>query len=835
MRAIQAAAIVVFLILLLTWLSLRAFNPEAELFDRAIVELDRFALIENALLSDVFAARAGMLRNYDPLVSEVNALRDAIDRLRDTSAIDPQATAAVNQLADLIDRQEDMVERFKSENALLHNSLAFFGRFRFRPDAPDLHSAISAAAAAILHLTLDTSPIAISEVQEGLDELDRQAVLTQQQGPVEALLAHGRLIAKLLPSVDSTLRAMRALPQQQEQDKLRQIIVTQQLASRADGRWYRELLYAASLILVAFLVRLGVGLRSRARALKRRAALDHMIAAISTRFINARPQNIGCEIDRAIAEMAACIGADRAYFVMSGTTPRLHLWHRPGMPPPAGWPAGAVDLAMLIGTEADGLVHVARVRSMPIGAAKARCLELGLRGWACATNVSKTGGGVALGFDAVGQPSSIKTPGELALLRMALDTILQAVERHAIENERTRLEGRLRQAQRLEKIGTLTSGIAHNFNNILGGILGHSEIVEEHLGSGSRYARNLAAIRRGAERARDLVDELLAFGRRRDMRCKPLSIDNLIAETAALLDASLPPGIELVVQPAQVAAVVLGENAQLQQVILNLCNNAVHAMPNGGRIEIATGLHEISQPRSLSHDEIQPGHYICVAVTDTGHGMNEETLGRIFEPFFTTRSAGNGLGLATARQVVQEHGGALNVTSRSGEGSRFEIWLPRATAAPMSEPGRMALPVGSGETILLVAQNGTRLLRDEEMLAALGYEPVGFPTAEAALVATRSDRDRFDIIIVGYFGSAARTLELAAALHAIAPRVPIVLASQAAIEISADTLVTAGITDVVRWPIATEEIAIALARAAALKSVGDRPQRLAALAAPGGP
>jgi signal transduction histidine kinase/CheY-like chemotaxis protein len=502
------------------------------------------------------------------------------------------------------------------------------------------------------------------------------------------------------------------------------------------------------------------------------------------------------------------------------------------MPPPPGWPTGAVELATLIGTGADGLVHVPRVRSMPVGTARNRCLELGLGGWACATNISKDGVSVALGFDTVGRSSRIKTAGELALLRMALDTILQAVERHAIENERTRLESRLRQAQRLEKIGTLTSGIAHNFNNILGGILGHSEIMEEHIGSASRYARNLAAIRRGAERARDLVDQLLAFGRRRDVRRKPLRIDALISETATLLDVSLPPGVELVVQPSAAAVVVSAENAQLQQVILNLCNNAVHAMPHGGRIEIATRLNDVSQPLSLSHDEIQPGSYVCIAVTDTGKGMNETTLGRIFEPFFTTRSSGNGLGLATVRQIVHEHGGSLNVTSTFAEGSRFEVWLPRATAVPVSGPSETALPTGRGETILLVAQDGARVLRDEEMLAALGYEPVGFTAAEAALAACRTGRDRFDMVVVGHFGSAARTLELAAALHASVPGVPIVLASKAAIEISADTLVTAGIVDVVRWPIVTEEIATALARGATLKRPGDQPQRRPALAAP---
>jgi signal transduction histidine kinase len=211
--------------------------------------------------------------------------------------------------------------------------------------------------------------------------------------------------------------------------------------------------------------------------------------------------------------------------------------------------------------------------------------------------------------------------------------------------------------RRMEKIGTFTSGIAHNFNNTLGGILGHAEVMEEHVGSNAKLVGNLGAIRRSAERARDLANQILAFGRRRDSRRKPLSIGALIAETASLLRVSLPPDIHLLIKQSPVATIVSGENARLQQVILNLCNNTAHAMPKRGRIEVATELLDVPETYSLSHAEIEPGKYVCIAVTDTGQGMDEPTLGRIFEPFFTTRSSGNGLGLATVREIVHDHGG----------------------------------------------------------------------------------------------------------------------------------------------------------------------------------
>ena len=816
MKAAPAAAVVVILIGLLTWFSLYAINPEAEVYDKALADFNRFGMIENALYRHVFAARAGMLRNYDPLVADINALRDSLQQLRDIQAADASALAAVDQLGSTVDRQEELVERFKTQNALLQNSLSFFGRFGVQPHKPELDPAISAAAAAILHLALDTSAPTVRDVQDRLDNLEQQSRGDDPAGSVDALLAHGRLLNHLLPSVDATLKALQGLSQNQQQKLLRNAIMTGQVASRSSARRYRAMLYVTSLLLVAFLVYLGLRLRSHTETLRRRAAFEHIITGISMRFINAAPSSLVAEIDRALADMCAFIGPDRAYFVMNGPTPRVRLWHRAGMEFPPDWPARAPELAALIATSADGTVHIPRVDRMASGEAKAICLDVGLGGWACTINIGDNGVTAALGFDAIGRPCQAK-PVELPLLRMALDSIVRAVERQTMERERTRLETRLQQAQRMEQIGFFTSGIAHNFNNILGGILGHSEVIEEYVGADPKLVRNLGAIRRSAERARDLVDQILVFGRRRAPDLRPLSIGALIAEAAALLEVSLPDNIELIIRQPSTAAIALGEHTKLQQVLLNLCRNAAHAMPDSGRIEIETELHELQQARLFSHDKIGPGNYVCIAVSDTGHGMDSATIERVFEPFFTTRQTGNGLGLATVRDIVREHGGALNVRSKPGDGSRFEIWLPRASSSAASATqGSAGLPKGNGETVMLVACSIECVMRDEEVLAALGYEPVGFSTADSARAACRADPTRFDLVVVGHFGSTAAAISLASDLHAIIPRVPIVLATKAAFEIAADTLVTAGIVDVVRWPLLADEVAVALAHSAML-------------------
>jgi hypothetical protein len=278
----------------------------------------------------------------------------------------------------------------------------------------------------------------------------------------------------------------------------------------------------------------------------------------------------------------------------------------------------------------------------------------------------------------------------------------------------------------------------------------------------------------------------------------------------------------LVVAAAPGGLPVFGERAQLQQIIVNLCRNAAQAMGESGRIDVSADTQHLTTARVFRSGELEPGSYARIIVSDAGPGFGEEVAKRLFEPFFTTRPAGTGLGLATARKIVRDHEGAIDVASAPGKGSRFEIWLPAAKAdVPTKAEGESAVPapLGRGETMLIVHDDCDSLLGDEEILAALGYEPVGFDRPASAIAAFRGEAARFDAVLIGV-ASVGEALDLALTLHSISPMQPILLARSAP-DIGVDALVRAGVADLVRRPLIGAELATVLSRClASAKGLG---------------
>jgi len=260
-------------------------------------------------------------------------------------------------------------------------------------------------------------------------------------------------------------------------------------------------------------------------------------------------------------------------------------------------------------------------------------------------------------------------------------------------------------------------------------------------------------------------------------------------------------------------AAVRGDATQLQQVVMNFCTNAAHAMDDRGTIDVALDTADVGQEAPLSHGTLAKGRYIRLTVRDTGRGIDPETLERIFEPFFTTRRAGTGLGLATVHGIIADHGGALNVSSRPGFGSRFEAYVAAADT-DVHEADDTGAPVltGRGETILLVEDDRPLMLLGEEMVASLGYEPVGFQSGARALANFQMDPDRFDLVLTDQVMPEITGMELALAVHRIRREMPIILVTGQSAPLSRETLQAADICEVLRKPLLLQELGDALAR-----------------------
>jgi signal transduction histidine kinase/ActR/RegA family two-component response regulator len=301
---------------------------------------------------------------------------------------------------------------------------------------------------------------------------------------------------------------------------------------------------------------------------------------------------------------------------------------------------------------------------------------------------------------------------------------------HVDITERAELEGQLRQAQRMESIGRLAGGIAHDFNNLLTVMLSTADLAMADLREGDPLRTDFLEIRHAVERAVALTRQLLAFSRKQVLQPAVLNLNTVIANMEKMLRRVIGEDVDLAVVPTEDLSSVTVDPGQIEQVIMNLAVNARDAMPDGGRLTVATQNIELDDTYAAQHASVRPGPYVMLAMSDTGVGMDEHTRARIFEPFFTTkeRGKGTGLGLSTVFGIVEQSGGHIWVYSEVGKGTAFKIYLPSsAEGAPARGPARPAASTRGTETILVV--------EDEERLRHLirrTLESAGYTVLAAA-------------------------------------------------------------------------------------------------------
>ncbi|TMG90624.1 MAG: PAS domain S-box protein, partial [Betaproteobacteria bacterium] len=332
--------------------------------------------------------------------------------------------------------------------------------------------------------------------------------------------------------------------------------------------------------------------------------------------------------------------------------------------------------------------------------------------------------------------------------------MLDVTDRRLAEEELLRMEHQLRQAQRLEAMGTLAGGIAHDFNNLLGAILGYGEMALRDAPAGSRLRRDLDSIMIAGERGRALVDRILAFSRSGVGERVAVHVEDVVRETLGLFAARSPPGIAIEDQLRAGRATVMGDATQIHQVLMNLVTNAVQAMPSGGTLRVSLDRAKADLPRVATTGTFAAKDYLVLEVADTGSGIRPEIVERIFDPFFTTKEVGvgSGLGLSLVHGIVMGLGGAIDVATTVGKGSVFTVYLPRAgdVATNVGEPKRRAQPAtrrGERQRVLVVDDEESLVRLATQTLTELGYTPVGFTTSATAVEAFLADPQRFDAVI----------------------------------------------------------------------------------------
>ena len=360
--------------------------------------------------------------------------------------------------------------------------------------------------------------------------------------------------------------------------------------------------------------------------------------------------------------------------------------------------------------------------------------------------------------------------------------IMDITERKKARADKERLEAQLRHAQKMEAVGVLAGGVAHDFNNILQVISGQVQIMTRFGRLDAEDARRLAEVDQATGRAAELVQRLLTFSRKVEPTLSLVDVNQEVSEAVKMLEPIIPKMIRIDTSLDPAIGPIEADPNQLNQVLLNLGANARDAMPQGGRLEISTAKVELDQAYCAAHLEARPGGYVRITVSDDGVGMDPQTLEHMFEPFFTTKKLGqgSGLGLSTAYGIVNSHGGFITCRSQPGQGTRFQVFLPAGVAKGLvsapAEP-RPAPAMGNGELVLLVDDEPSILQVASEVFSRHGYRTATAPNGERALDYYNRHQGAVDLVILdlGMPGMGGR--ECLERLRAVTPDLKVIVAS----------------------------------------------------------
>ena len=389
-------------------------------------------------------------------------------------------------------------------------------------------------------------------------------------------------------------------------------------------------------------------------------------------------------------------------------------------------------------------------------------------------------------------------------------------ERNEKDREREALRARVEQSQRLQTMDTLAGGIAHDFNNLLAPILGYSEMAQMVVSEDSELHGDLGQIRTAAQRAKELVAQMMEFSRPEAHALGPVHLQGVVREVTALLRASVPSTIRIVGHADHDTNPVLGSATQLHQVLFNLCTNASHAMPDGGTIEVAVDSMQPLATMDQSKLPPGPGPFVRLRVSDDGEGTSPDTVSKIFEPFFTTKDAGNGtgLGLSTVRGIVASLGGTITVDSEVAVGTTLTLCFPPLRADQEEDAdseARLTAVPGDGQILLVDDEVGV-LNVTERGLSRLGYDVRAYDSSAEALAAFGGAPAAYDLVLTDQTMPEMTGLQLAREIRNVRPDVPIVVTSGYPEAVSEGEMQDMGRCEFLPKPASPNQIGLTVAR-----------------------
>lgn len=697
-----------------------------------------------SLQRDVLRARAGLLTSYDPLVESVVALRSTVATLSDLFNGSGIASSAdlkqlLFELQSGIEADEALIEKFKTRNALLQNSISVFGQ-----TLTELHQSFSPqvklALAQVgdlgnLMLRFSTGPTADlrDAIATRLNQLNAATAVSTSSREAQTLTAHANMILSILPTVDEKVDMVQASPTPARAGLLQSRYLEVAAEANSSAAASRMLLGVTAIGLCIYVFVLVYRLRKQTKRLKRRLHFEQVVADIKADMFNAAPRDFPEFMERALKVLNCFFSSETCGFAIIDTVAsdirNLYMLHDEG-------DTGSRDLALQFATflqshsqvapsGTDHAIHVNLLRTDELTFTRNAIIS----GFIVGSHLPD--GLVATLLFVLDVPRSKLGADEIMLVKASLQILMEFVETNRRQQENDALEHRLEHSLRLEAVGTLAGGIAHEFNNVLGAILGYGEMALQLLSKPSMTRHYVQEVLTSGERAKHIVDQILTFSRKRERAMKPFNVSEAVADIMPLLQVTLGSTVTLNARISDEPAVIEGNPVQVHQLVLNLCKNAMEASSRNQEVEVEVKHVASTRKLVLSHSEIAPGRYVCLSVQDHGQGIPRHVLPHVFEPFYTTRSTsgGTGLGLSAVHGIVSGFGGSIHVESSPSSGTRFELYFPVSPLPPLplrSFYDDRAVPKGNGERIMILEKDTSLLEMYEEKVAALGYEPLGY-------------------------------------------------------------------------------------------------------------